>query len=279
LKTHLGLAVFVVSALVAGCRGADANDQPSTPIADPLGGGTRLPQIIGPATWEDPNNSTSAAGCKYPPAQNNVSVNGLTIVAVDLFDETADGSGLGDIYVDDTTAGDKPYSAVTVFKPSFSPPDLRLEANDVVDFLGTYSELPGPPSAAAFPYCRTLPEFTGTLSFRFDGRAPLQPLTLTIDKISTYAGARQWIGKLVTVENITISAAPKVSKGRYSAPILVGGIQSVDDPVIANELYDIVNEGPTLGQGTVVKSVTGVLTYFYGFHIAPRSPADITLGP
>ena len=47
-----------------------------------------------------------------------------------------------------------------------------------------------------------------------------------------------------------------------------------DYPKISNELYDLLNEGPALAQGVKLKSVTGIVTYFYGFKIAPRSPDD-----
>ena len=39
-------------------------------------------------------------------------------------------------------------------------------------------------------------------------------------------------------------------------------------------LYDLKNDGPTLEAGGTFSAVTGVLTYFYGFKIAPRSPDD-----
>ena len=49
-----------------------------------------------------------------------------------------------------------------------------------------------------------------------------------------------------------------------------------------NELYPLPYSDPKFGTtpGSVhFASVTGVVTYFFSFHIAPRSDADIQLGP
>jgi hypothetical protein len=48
-------------------------------------------------------------------------------------------------------------------------------------------------------------------------------------------------------------------------------------PGISNELFDLKNQGPVMEAGTVLKSLTGVVTYFYGFKVAPRSAADLVL--
>jgi hypothetical protein len=69
------------------------------------------------------------------------------------------------------------------------------------------------------------------------------------------------------------------SSGRYSVRIDTGDatLMSNDIPSISNELYDMKTLGPALQQGQVAASVTGIVTYFYAFHIAPRSAADIVL--
>jgi hypothetical protein len=54
---------------------------------------------------------------------------------------------------------------------------------------------------------------------------------------------------------------------------------SQDAPTLSNELFDVATwnkaNGSPIGAGKTVKSVTGIVTWFFSFHIAPRSPADI----
>ena len=80
----------------------------------------------------------------------------------------------------------QPYSGITIFDPSFRPPDLRRAANEVVDVSGTLGELIGP-SVGHFACCRTLPEIAGTLSFRFEGRVALDPVVVQANDLETYA--------------------------------------------------------------------------------------------
>lgn len=269
--------VGVIAALLAfaaGCSGGGFGDPPSKPLADVYGDGERLCKtVLGAATWTDSGN-TGSTGCAQPP-DHAVYVTGVTVVAVDRFDETGDGA-VGNYWVQDldSQCAGLPYSGVTIYGPSFSPPDLRVATNDVVDLNGSLTEFIGP-SSSPFGQCRTLPEISGTMSFRFDGADPPAPVTIDVKDLKSYDTARQWIGMLVKVENVTLTDNGKNSGGRYTAPMDVGGgvVQS-DVPKITNELYDIEAEGPALVDATTYKSVTGIVTYFYGFHLVPRSPAD-----
>jgi hypothetical protein len=47
-----------------------------------------------------------------------------------------------------------------------------------------------------------------------------------------------------------------------------------DVPSISNELFDLKALGPPLAKDVTFKAVTGIITYFYGFKIAPRSADD-----
>jgi hypothetical protein len=69
------------------------------------------------------------------------------------------------------------------------------------------------------------------------------------------------------------SAGPSTSSGRYSAPVVTSG-QSF---AISNELFDLGNEFP-LAANQTFPSVTGIVTYFYSFQLAPRSIADFEGG-
>lgn len=272
---RLGIPLLAALAALTGCSGTDSGgigDPPSTPVASACGGGDRMHNVIGPAYWLNDKDQDSTT-CMYP-VDRKAQVSGLRVIAIDRFDETGTGAK-GNYYVQEACSSGplQAYSGATVYSPSFSPPDLRLAPGDVVDFIGTLSEFGGPTSK--FPYCRTLPELAGSMSFRFESTPNPEPVTIPVTDLKTYPTARKWLGMLVRVEGLAIADDPSESKGRYTAPIDVGGgISALDVPYVDNELFDLKNEGPKLAAGTKFKAVTGIVTYFYGFKIAPRGPED-----
>ncbi len=279
--TLLG-AVLLVPAL-AGCDGTssgDTGDPIHKPVPTEFGQGERVRDVVGEATWLNDSNMAST-GCAIPAAQS-VSLTGQVIIAVDRFDETGGGQ-TGNIYVEDVPVEGVepvPYSGLEIFNAGFTPPDLRVYEGDVVDTLGSYTEFLGP-STFMFHGCRTLPEATGTLTFRFEnGNHPPATLvragtdTSRWDAVRGYRNARRWLGMLVRFEQVSLPNAAQSSKGRYSFDIDIGGGISADEIVgVSNELFDLKSEG--FAAGDSLKSITGVLTYFQGFKIAPRSSADI----
>ncbi|AKT40715.1 hypothetical protein [Chondromyces crocatus] len=275
-STRIPLLLSFVLPLAA-CGGGNG-DAHADPLANVYGDGERLPQVLGQPSWLDPDDQDSAR-CSYP-SDRPVRVTGVAVVAIDRYDETSQGA-TGNYYVQDTYAqanhepveGDPvPGFGMTVFNPSFSPPDLRLAEGDVVDVTGVMMEFAGPVTGR-FPFCRTLPEIGGTMSFRFEN-AHVESTTVPLTALRGYESARPYIGMLVRLENVEIAGNPSESSGRYSAAINMGqGVEASDIVRISNELYDLKGQGPAL-QGSSFRAVTGVLTYFYGFRIAPRSPAD-----
>jgi len=299
-STRRAAAVAAIISSIAGfgCSGTGAGDtgDPRTkPNPNEYGSGSRITDLVGPAGWLQPGNMNSE-GCAIP-ADRQAAMTGQVIVAIDKFDETGAGQ-TGNIYVEDVPApGEepKPYSGLTVFAPAFSPPDLRVFEGDLVDSFGTFTEFIGP-SSGPFGDCKTLPEFNGTLTFRFESAEP-DPLVIVkagndparFDPVRGYANARQFLGMLVKFEGVTLPANPQCTGcpgkdctqcapdwvGRYSTNIDIGtGITAGDALGISNELMDVKNDGPTIALGTTFKSVTGIFTYFYGFKIAPRSLDD-----
>jgi len=281
LLPRLLFPAIAALALLTGCNNlSGGGDVPSKPTKSVLGGGQRIGDVNGPADWLDPENEDSL-GCASPP-EENVYITGATIMAVDRFDEVADGA-FGNLYVQDTVPAPSEYQGMTIFDPGFTPPDLRVARGDVIDILGVHSEFLGPP-AGLFGSCKTLPEIGGTATFRFEG-STTPAKTIPFQELFGYENARRYLGMLVRIENVTLSADPVSSNsalptgGRYTADIDRTGIDTTgvdvsDFPKISNEIYDILNEGPVLTKGAKWKSVTGIVTYFYGFKIAPRSPDD-----
>ena len=293
-----GSALLLLGLVGSGCSGTSdggTGDPIHKPTPSELGSGERVSDVVGEATWLDPKNMNSD-NCAIP-ADTGVNLTGQVIVAVDTYDETNAGQ-TGNIYVEDVPepgAAAVPYSGLTVFSPAFTPPDLRVFEGDVLDTFGTISEFPGP-STFIFGGCKTLPEATGTLSFRFENGYH-EPVTIVsagtdparFDPIKSYAQSRQWIGMLVRIEGVSIVNAPYCSgcpnndcaqcpadwQDRMTVDIDVGGGIGADDVVtISNELFDLRKEGPPIVAPKQFKSVTGVFTYFKTFHIAPRSAAD-----
>lgn len=286
--THqCAVSMLVLALAVAGCGGTGSGgsgDPHSEPDADAYGSGEPVPDVVGPATWYNPADPDSLE-CESPEPNRTV-MTGLTVVAVDNFDEATD-NRVGNVYAVQTPVGDplEPFNGITIRTPGFSPPDLRLFVNSVIDVSGNFVEFLGPPSADLFGACKSLPQMEGTVTFRFDGFAiepfPLIPASAPpeVDRwaaLKSYEAARPYIGMLVKLENVQLGEVSISSRGELKAPINVGGgIVAGDAPTVTNELYDIVNTGPAIPtEGASFSSITGVVTYFYGFKIAPRSPAD-----
>lgn len=269
-RRSAALLAFLLQATL-GCGSGGVGDSPVKPRASELGEGARLSELITAPSWVKLDDPTSAA-CSTP-KDRPAHVTGVTITAIDTFDETGKGAR-GDLYIQDHDATPRPYSGTKVFNPAFSPPDLRVAVDDVVDVLGVFQEFPGT-STGPFPYCRTLPELGGTVSFRFEN-GMAEPKVLTPADLKSYEAARPWLGMLVRVEDVRILGAPNSSGGRYTVAIDVGtGLAPTDGvPELSNELYDLEADGPVLAKGTAFRSVTGLVTYFYGVRLAPRSPAD-----
>lgn len=174
-----------------------------------------------------------------------------------------------------------PHSGMTFFNPGFSPPDLRIVPGDVLDLFGVLLEFEGPTSSK-FGYCRTLPEMTGAMSFRFEG-GQVVAARPELEELATYEGMRPWLGMLVTFEDVVVAAPPVLAgSGRYAVPLLDAAAVPEGEavPTITNELMDLEAViGVDTPPGTVIAELTGILTYFYSPHVAPRSAADVVLAP
>ncbi len=280
-RSALPVALALLTVFAGGCANTRPSDPPATPLANECGdgqhissvltstiGGVQVPGFYGPAPWVQMANQTSS-NCPYPPAVNVITTC-LSVTAVDTWDETGDGA-IGTVYVQDDVTPVPQFAATSLFSPSYSPPDLRVEPGNVLDVTGSYEEFIGP-SSGAFAECETLPQISGAASFRFDGKVPA-PVEIMPGDLSTYTGARPFLSMLVTVKNVTIAANGVASSGRYAANVSVPSGQAW---AISNELFDLPTQYP-LAAGQTFASVTGIVTYFYSFQLAPRSLADFHL--
>lgn len=214
--------------------------------------------------------------------EETVAVSGAVVIAVDRFDETKTGKSAGTIYVQDL-GSNEPYSGISLFNPSFIPGNLRVGPGDALDLRGEFQEnqdLPIPFAPGAFLV--QLANAIGT--FRFDAKVP-DPVVIDLEDLSTYETGRKWLNMLVTIKNVTLEGDEFESNdGRVSFDLLPrnreGGDGSCTAPfpktvTLVNELADL--KGLPLTKGTVIKSITGVVTFFCNLHIAPRDAKDVVL--
>ncbi len=285
----LALALTLgTAASCSGTGGGGTGDPGSAPDTEVLGDGQRIDDLVGEATWL---SDVQEAECPGIPGSRNVRVTGLQIVAIDTYGGDGNADNVYAVQLDEDGDPPGPYQGISLRLPGYSPPDLRLLGNEVIDVDGVLIELPGPPGSDPFGFCRTLPQIEGTITLRFDGTTnvppyllipalPVAPAVTEAERwapLTKYELARAHIGMLVTVENVTLVSPDDPEKERWNVSIDVGGgLLPTDVPKISNELYDVTGTGPAISPDapTHFTSITGILTYFYGFKIAPRSPAD-----
>lgn len=262
---------------------SEQGDPPSPSVVPPPAGKDRRIHEI-----RDPGSPSKAAH------ESTVAVSGAVVIAVDQFDETRNGRSSGTIYVQDL-GSQQPYSGISLFNPSFIPGNLRVGAGDALDLRGVFQENQTLPiEFAPGAFLVQLSNAIGT--FRFDATVP-PPVEIKLEELGDYATGSKWLNMLVTVKDVTIQGTPFGSAGRQSwgllpeaegadrtctAPFVVqpgaDGIKTFSKPpTLVNELMDLGPQTESLKPGTVIKSLTGVVTFFCNLHIAPRNANDIVL--
>ena len=211
-----------------------------------------------------------------------VAISGAIVVAVDKFDETADGKSTGTIYVQDLGSKDA-FSGITLFAPTFNPGNLAVGAGDVLDLDGQYTEAATIGPKVTFAPGSVLPQISKPVAtFRYETQVP-DPVDIDVNDLADFAKGRRWMGMLVRVKDVTLqqdAASTATSNGRVSANLTagMGGACTAPfpkPPSLINALFDV--EALGLKQGTKLASVTGVVGFFCNLQLAPRSPADIVV--
>ncbi len=256
----LGLLALVV---LASCGATSGDDHVDAGAPSPIGTGARIREIGDPSRSDHPKNLA------------NVSVTGAAVVWVDTFDETGNGKSRGTVYVQDV-GSQEAFSGISLYSPTFIPGDLRVAPGDVLDLAGQYQENDHI-GTAIFPAGQVLPQISKPIStFRYEFQPP-DPKEVDVNELDDYAKGRKWLGMLVTVKNVTLTddlddeglKKQSAPTGRVTAHLTSnrGGAK------MTNELYAL--PGGTLKAGSRISSLTGIVTYFYELHIAPRSAADV----
>jgi hypothetical protein len=270
-----------LAAIAAGCSSLSA-DPPAPYTPSPLGSGLRLSQI------QDPS-SKNYNPCLNPVPSDCGSFDASSIVVtwLDTFDETMDGKSLGTLYLQDV-GNPLAYSGIGSYDTDFVPASLTPLPGDVLDFDGPYAESASIGSAMFNPGT-FLPQFykpVGTFRYEF---VPPPPLEITAQDLNedtskpdgNFAHARQYMQMLVTVKDVIVAKGVSVAGGAghrvtYLVESADGGASSTGVS-ISNELYNL--QATDFPAGTHFSSVTGIVTWFYSFHIAPRTVADLVVAP
>jgi hypothetical protein len=273
----LALPIAVAAPFVVACTN-EAHDEPGDPAADAgppsaLGNGLRI------AECNDPDSSVRPAA-----NQTNVNVTGATFIIQDQFNENGKTGSVGAVYVQDfhsslADSGAAPFSGIELYKSTYEPASLALAPGDVIDFTGEYQEYDGP-STFSFNGAYQPEMYEPIITFRFDYSPPI-PVVIPIADLAQWSTGYKWMSMLVTVKD-TIGG-DYTDDGNGAGGVYLTTSESEDALTMDNELYPLPYDSAQYGPGKIgsvhFTSVTGVVTYFDSFHIAPRSAADIQSEP
>lgn len=201
---------------------------------------------------------------------------GVVVIAVDNYDDNGAGA-VGDIYVQDPVqTGEKgtPWSGLRLYRPTKNPPDLELAVGQGVDLVGEFVAFLGPPTSLFSDKVPVPQVSNGALTLTYEAPPP-QPVDITLEDLDDPANGMQYASRLVRLRNVELLA--DFGGARPEAPLRYyidgEGKQRVRTAFSA-KLFP-VQKDTSLIKGVIVKSVTGVLDYFYNFKLCPRSLADI----
>ena len=255
---------------------------------------------LGTQRCDEPDNScnrpflrttTPLSALRNPDPAHRVAVGtpvdarNLQVTAFDEYDETM-GGNVGTVYVQETIPAGNTDDAflpcpllpdrmarvcgISTFSTTFSPLAYRPKVGDLVDMSGgSYDEFDcsgvcgSPPQP--FPDGRFLPQVRSP-TIRSAGVAPLPaPVRVTVQDLTDHNAAL--IGVLVEVANVT-AVGPADRRGEIQITADRNG------PKLALQMVNI----PDVVAGTRWARVVGVVSYFYGPKLIPRTLADLTPG-
>jgi hypothetical protein len=265
--------LLVLSLLGAACTAPRGDSPADAGPPSALGAGFRIKQLTPPLKGD--KNISLAPNPLHPEPTTSgtlpqVNITGASFITRDTYDETHDGKSIGNIYVQDC-ASQAPWSGIELYEATFQPPSLMLSPGDVIDMTAEYQDY----VYSGFPTGQSSPELNSPIvTFLFEYTPPVPAVIdvndLFVTTMDDFYKGEQWDGMIVTVQNVTLTAALTSDNGRVSGPITS---DATNGPTIDNQLYDL----PTTAYpaGTVFSSVTGIVTFFYNYSISPRTPADL----
>jgi hypothetical protein len=227
-------------------------------------------------------------------------VTSTVVTWLDKFDETRDGKSAGTLYIRDVGPNHL-FGGIGIYEPNFVPASLDPLPGDVLDFAGPYQEATSI-GTAIFSNGTFLPQLykpVGTFRYEFASDFPpswVAPQPIKLSDLNENSGAnfttpdgnfphgRKYLQMLVTVNDVYVSKGTSTSGGQgFRVTYPLGTCADATSktcftpsaPQISNELFDL--QATDYQQGTHFASVTGIVTWFFSFHIAPRTKDDLVL--
>lgn len=216
-----------------------------------------------------------------PPLGQPVDLRAVTVTAVDQYLEGPNGS-VGDVWIQERVTdpdfrGCAPHPdggrvcGIQLYAPTLVPAGTHLLEGDIVNVAGgRYEEFNCTPCCAPprppclFPDGRTLPELSYTSVERVGSGPPIEPIAVTIQQVLD--GGDAYLGVLVRLtEDVTVGATDRR-----------GEIQIADGVKLTPQLTALVVPGTStpLAEGMRLRRLTGIVSYFFGTKIIPRSTDD-----
>ncbi|MBU1220568.1 hypothetical protein KKF34_02960 [Myxococcota bacterium] len=181
-----------------------------------------------------------------------VDFKGVVVTAVDK-----SGSFQGNIWVAEPNGG--PYSGVMVYNMDLVAPWFtNIKVGDLVDITGLKVE---------YNYNNEFEDGvteieSPTVTIQGTTSVPA-PVEIDITDLNTVADAEPYEGVLVTLQNVRVTTKQD-RNGRLEVNLYQG-----------TKLQDDLMDLSTVAEGACLSKVTGIVTYFYGYYILPRTAADI----
>ena len=237
------LPLFAVLLAAAAC-------DPPDPIRTGGGGEPEYPIPLLQTEPRDP---------EYPGVDSRVLIRDAVVTAVDTYDEDGGGS-VGNVWIAEPTPG--AWSGIQLFDPVVIPARVHLMPGDIVEVSATLDEFVLL-NTDGTPMDRdgTETELVDASVQKIGETVPPGPSDVLEAYLADLRSAEPWEGCLVRLTNITLTGG----YDRYGEAATSGGAS------VANELYAI----PDARAGLAIRSLTGVVTYFFGFKIMPRGPEDV----
>jgi hypothetical protein len=270
-EAPMRIVLFVVASLAAvvACRSS------STPTPDTGGGGGGGG---GAVTIEMIQNGTVPTGTQ-------VEIDNVIVTAIDNF-----GGTTGNLWVEDPAGG--AYSGVLVYKADANVV-ATLAVGDQVTITNALTDQFALTGSNADPTGRTDTELeplasgqTVTVTRNGSGMVPA-PVVVDALSIGQMSDAdtqgpnfsmawRQYLGVLITVNNVSALSAPKKFGSTTPTPADDYSFGITGVAKIEGSLSDITASG--IARNTCFSSVTGVVDYFYDFLLLPRQTSDMATG-
>ena len=180
-----------------------------------------------------------------------VNLKNVVVTAIDSY-----GSYTGNFWVSEPGGG--AYKGVKVFNfDSTADWFTSLQVGDIVDIQGDKDEYN---YNDEFEDSET--EVVNAIVSPVGSGTPVDPVDIQASDLTSVATGEQWEGVLVRLSNVRVLSSSQ-NGTRYE-------VELYQSSKIQDDLVDV----STIQEGDCLAHVTGVVTYFYGYYIVPRSAAD-----